>query len=148
MVIARFPVDGVRMSTAVGRSGYVWMRVHVAVLFAVLALVAFIPATASAAPTPTGTGTGTACCAQVLTTIATPASHQQGPEHSVLVTHAIRHHVRSTVAQRRGSPADTGSFTRLPDGLWPPGWLTLVARCGRWTDRLLDRAVTTHPLRL
>ena len=133
------------MSTAIGPSGYAWMRVHVAVLFAVLALVAFIPATASAAPTPR---TGTACCAQVLTTIATPASHQQGPEHSVLVTHAIRHHVRSTVAQRRGSRADTGAFTRLPEGLWPPGCLTLVARWGRSTDRLLDRAVTTHPLRL
>ena len=144
MVIARFPVDGVRMSTAVGRSGYVWMRVHVAVLFAVLALVAFIPATASAAPA----ATGTACSAQVLTTTAIPGWHQQGREHSVLVTHAIRHHVRSTVAQRRGSRADTGAFTQLPDGPWPPGWLTLVARCGRWTDRLLDRAVTTHPLRL
>jgi hypothetical protein len=132
------------MSTAIGPSGCGWVRVHVAVLLAVLALVAFIPATASAAPTPTGT----ACSAQVLTTIATPASHQLGHEHSVLVTHAIRHHVRSTVAQRRGSRADTGSFNRLPEGLWPPGCLTLVARCGRSTDRLLDRAVTTHPLRL
>jgi len=121
------------------------MRVHVAILFAVLALVALIPATASAAPA----STGTACSAEVLaTTTATPASHQQGPERSVLATHAIRHHVRSTVAQRRGSRADTGAFTQLPDGLWPPGCLTLVARCGRSTDRLLDRAVTTHPLRL
>ena len=132
------------MSTATGPSGYAWMRVHFAVLFAVLALVAFIPATASAAPT----STGTACSAQVLTTTATLARHQQGPEHSVLVTHASRHHLRSTVAQRRGSRADTGAFTQLPENLWPPGCLTLVARCGRSTDRLLDRAVTTHPLRL
>jgi hypothetical protein len=133
------------MSTATAPSGYAWMRVHLAVLFAVLALVAFIPATASAAPA----STGTACGAQVLTTTTvTPAIHQQGPEHSVLVTHAIRHHVRSTVAQRRASRADTGAFTQLPEGLWPPACLTLVARWGRSTDRPLDRAVTIHPLRL
>ena len=118
------------------------MKVHVAVLLAVLALVALIQPTASAAPS----SPSTACSAQVLTSTTT---HQQGPEHGVLVTHATRHHVSSAVVHRRGGGrAHTGALTRLPEGLRPLGCLTLVARWGRSTDRLLDRAVTTHPLRL
>lgn len=125
------------------------MKVHVAVLFAVLALVASIQANASAA-TPS---MDSASAAQVLTTTSSTAStasasDQQGLDHGAPAAHATRHHVRSAVVQRRGGRTHTGGLTLLPEGLRSPGRPTLVAASVGCNDRLLDRAVTTHPLRL
>lgn len=133
------------MSTYGGRSGFERMKTYVGLLFAVLALIAFIEPTASAV----AASTGTPSSAQVLTpTTATTATHQQGPEHDVMVTHQIRHHVPSAVVQRRGGRGHTGALTRAPKGPWPTGRLTLVTGLVRPSDRLLHRTVTTIRLRM
>jgi hypothetical protein len=123
------------------------MKVHVAVLFAVLALVALIHLSVSSSPaSAVSTSTGTASSAQVITTSTT--THEQAPGHGVLASHAAHHHVRSAVVPRRGGRAHSGALTRLPEGLRPPDCPMHAAGWGRSSDRLVDRAVTTHPLRL
>lgn len=131
------------MSTAVGRSGHTWMVALVAVLFSVLALGAFIQPTASAGPAPSGT----TYSARVLPTTAT-ATPQQAPVHVVVMTHVSRHHHRSAVVQRRGGRSHTGALSGMPPCQRPLGRPTLICGSSRWSDRLVDRAVTTHPLRL